>query len=128
MVELRRARNDLNRLAWIRQPRNRRARDRRKRRSPEFAAWLAIQLRGRVCARWKSFSVFYFDNGPRPSWRHLFCRRYQPPVRAGQCPMAGWANVSAATTDRADTLMPLIASAFASYSAAHPRYRFGHDD
>ena len=36
--------------------------------------------------------------------------------------------VSAATTDRADTLTPLIASAFASYSTAHPRYRFGHDD
>jgi hypothetical protein len=30
--------------------------------------------------------------------------------------------------DRADTLMPLLASAFASYSVAHPRYRFGHDD
>jgi hypothetical protein len=42
--------------------------------------------------------------------------------------MAGCEVVSTATTDGADTLMLLIASAFASYSAAHLRYRFGHDD
>jgi hypothetical protein len=47
---------------------------RRGRRSPEFATWLAIQLRGRVCERWKSFSVFYADVGKRPTWRHLVIR------------------------------------------------------
>jgi hypothetical protein len=54
-------------------------------------------------------------------------RRYQRRVRTGQRPMASCEVVPAAT-ERADTSMPLIASAFASYSAAHPRYRFGHDD
>jgi hypothetical protein len=45
-----------------------------RRRSPVFAAWLAIQTRGRVCRRWRSFPCFYFDVGPRPSWRHLLIR------------------------------------------------------
>jgi hypothetical protein len=47
---------------------------RRRRRSPEFSAWLAVLKRGPVCPRWKSFSAFYADNGPRPSWRHLMLR------------------------------------------------------
>ena len=46
---------------------------RRKRRSPVFAAWLAI-MRGPVCARWRSFSNFYSDVHPKPSWRHLLVR------------------------------------------------------
>lgn len=46
----------------------------RRRRSPVFAAWMAIQTRGRVCERWRSFSNFHFDVGPRPSWRHLVIR------------------------------------------------------
>jgi hypothetical protein len=41
---------------------------------PVFAAWLAIRSRGPVCERWRSFSNFYFDVGPRPSWRHLLFR------------------------------------------------------
>jgi hypothetical protein len=44
------------------------------RRSPLFAAWLAIQARGRVCERWRSFANFYRDVGRRPSWRHLLIR------------------------------------------------------
>jgi hypothetical protein len=47
---------------------------RRGRRSPEFAAWLAIRSRGPVCERWRSFANFYFDVGKRPSWRHLLIR------------------------------------------------------
>jgi hypothetical protein len=47
---------------------------RRGRRSPEFATWLAIQLRGRVCERWRSFAQFYADVGKPPSWRHLLIR------------------------------------------------------
>jgi hypothetical protein len=47
---------------------------RRGRRSPIFAAWLAIQSRGRVCQRWRSFSNFYFDVGKPPTWRHLLIR------------------------------------------------------
>jgi hypothetical protein len=47
---------------------------RRKRRSPVFAAWLAIQSRGRVCERWRSFASFYFDVGKPPTWRHLLIR------------------------------------------------------
>jgi hypothetical protein len=47
---------------------------RRRRRSPAFSAWLAIQSRGRVCERWRSFAAFYRDVGARPSWRHLLIR------------------------------------------------------
>jgi hypothetical protein len=47
---------------------------RRRRRSPVFALWLAIQKRGPVCERWRSFSNFYFDVGKPPSWRHLLIR------------------------------------------------------
>jgi hypothetical protein len=47
---------------------------RRRRRSPVFSTWLAIQRRGSVCQRWRSFSNFYFDVGKRPSWRHLLIR------------------------------------------------------
>jgi hypothetical protein len=47
---------------------------RRKRRSPEFAAWLAIQSRGRVCRRWASFGQFYADVGKRPTWQCLLIR------------------------------------------------------
>jgi hypothetical protein len=39
-----------------------------------MSAWLAIQSRGPVCARWRSFVKFYRDVGPRPSWRHLLIR------------------------------------------------------
>jgi len=46
----------------------------RGRRSPLFNAWLAIQRRGRVCERWRSFSNFYFDVGKRPTWQHLLTR------------------------------------------------------
>jgi hypothetical protein len=45
-----------------------------RRSSPVFAAWLAIQSRGPVCRRWRSFSNFYRDVGPPPSWRHLLIR------------------------------------------------------
>jgi hypothetical protein len=47
---------------------------RRRRGSPIFSAWLAIQSRGRVCQRWKSFAAFYRDVSPPPSWRHLLIR------------------------------------------------------
>jgi hypothetical protein len=52
---------------------------------------------------WRSFSNFYFDVGKRPSWRHLLIRddpagEFSP----GNAPMAGWAKVSTAATDRAD--------------------------
>jgi hypothetical protein len=47
---------------------------RRKRRSPEFSAWLAITKSGAVGARWRSFSNFYADVGKRPTWRHLLIR------------------------------------------------------
>ena len=92
-----------------------------------FAAWLAIQARGMRALE----IIFRFL--PRCAPETIVAAladapRCQPRVFAEQCPMAGREVVSAATTDRADTLMPLIASAFASYSAAHPRYRFGHDD
>ena len=110
------------------QSEHRRTKARHGRHSPVFAAWLAIQARGRVCVRWKSFSVFYCDVHPKPSCGTAGPPRCQPRMFADQCPMAGREVVSAATTDRADMLIPLIASAFASYSAAHPRYRFGHDD
>jgi hypothetical protein len=77
----------------------------------------------------RSFAQPYADVGKRPMWRHLLIRtNASGEFFARQCPLAGCEVVSAATTDSADTLMPLIASAFASYSAAHPRYRFGHDD
>jgi hypothetical protein len=51
-----------------------RAKVRRKRRSPVFAAWLAILSRGRVCERWRSFGNFYADVGNQPTWRHLLIR------------------------------------------------------
>jgi len=41
---------------------------------PAFAAWLAIRSRGPICERRGSFSNFYADVGPRPSWRHLLVR------------------------------------------------------
>jgi hypothetical protein len=47
---------------------------RRRRRSPIFGLWLAIQARGPVCERWRSFGNFYRDVGKRPSWRHLLIR------------------------------------------------------
>ena len=47
---------------------------RRGRRSPLFHTWLALAKRGPVSARWKSFSVFYSDVHPKPSWRHLLVR------------------------------------------------------
>jgi hypothetical protein len=37
---------------------------RRRRRSPIFGLWLALQGRGPMCARWRSFSNFYFDVSP----------------------------------------------------------------
>jgi hypothetical protein len=39
-----------------------------------FALWRAIQSRGPICQRWRSFPCFYFDVGKRPSWRHLLIR------------------------------------------------------
>ena len=57
------------------QSEHRRTKARHGRHSPVFAAWLAIQARGRVCVRWKSFSVFYCDVHPKPSWRHWRVRR-----------------------------------------------------
>jgi hypothetical protein len=47
---------------------------RRARRSPVFSAWLAIQSKGRVCERWRSFANFYADVGKRPTWRHSLLR------------------------------------------------------
>jgi hypothetical protein len=41
---------------------------------PVVLTWFAIQRRGRVCRRWRSFANFYRDVGPRPSWRHLLIR------------------------------------------------------
>jgi hypothetical protein len=41
---------------------------------PAVLAWFAIQQRGPVCRRWRSFANFYSDVGPRPSWRHLLIR------------------------------------------------------
>jgi hypothetical protein len=54
--------------------RTRRTSARRKHRSFEFSTWLAIQSRGPVCERWRSFGTFYRDVHPRPSWRHLLIR------------------------------------------------------
>ena len=45
-----------------------------RRRSPIFGLWLAIQARGPVCERWRSFGAFYADVSPKPSWRHLLAR------------------------------------------------------
>jgi hypothetical protein len=39
-----------------------------------FAMWLAIQRRGPVCERWRSFGNFYRDVHPKPTWRHLLVR------------------------------------------------------
>jgi hypothetical protein len=39
-----------------------------------FALWLAIQARGPVCERWRSFGNFYRDVHLRPTWRHLLIR------------------------------------------------------
>jgi len=47
---------------------------RRGRRSPIFNLWLAIQARGPVAKRWRSFPKFYSDVHPKPSWRHLLVR------------------------------------------------------
>jgi hypothetical protein len=47
---------------------------RRRRRTPEFSAWLAALARGPVCERWRSFSNFYRDTGRRPTWAHLLIR------------------------------------------------------
>lgn len=63
----------------------RRTSPRRGRRSPIFAAWLA---RGPVCARWASFSNFYRDLGPRPTWRHLHIR--DDPTGAFELGNARW--------------------------------------
>jgi hypothetical protein len=41
---------------------------------PEFAAWIAIRSRDPANEVWCSFVDFYFDVGPRPSWRHLLIR------------------------------------------------------
>ena len=51
------------------------------------------------------------------TWRHLLIR---DDPGAGQCPMATWAEVSAAAADRAVTLMPQSVSGCVSfrYSAA----------
>ena len=38
-----------------------RAKVRRRRRSPMFALWLALQRHGPMCARWQSFGTFYRD-------------------------------------------------------------------
>jgi hypothetical protein len=38
----------------------------RRRMSPEFRLWLAIQLRGTLSGRWTSFGTFYRDVGKRP--------------------------------------------------------------
>ena len=54
--------------------RARRTSARRRRRSPMFAMWLAIQKRGPVCERWRDFGTFFRDVSPRPSWRHLLVR------------------------------------------------------
>ncbi|MET3970822.1 hypothetical protein [Bradyrhizobium sp. S3.9.1] len=39
-----------------------------------FDLWLALQRRGPVCERWRSFGTFYRDVSPKPSWRHLLIR------------------------------------------------------
>jgi hypothetical protein len=53
-----------------------------------FSTWLAIQRRGPVCERWRSFSNFYFDVGKRASWRHLLIR--DDPTREFRPGNAGW--------------------------------------
>ena len=47
---------------------------RRKEPSPEFATWVAIQKRGPLCKRWRSFANFKRDVGAKPSWAHLLIR------------------------------------------------------
>ncbi len=65
----------------------RRAKVRRRRRSPVFAAWLAV-TKGPCCARWRNFPAFYADIGPRPSWAHLVVRSdTSRPFEPGN---AGW--------------------------------------
>jgi hypothetical protein len=49
-------------------------RARRRRRTPMFAMWLAIQRRGPVCERWRSFGNFYRDVHPKPTCWHLLVR------------------------------------------------------
>ena len=56
--------------------------------SPVFGAWLAIQRRGRVCERWRSFPNFYADVGKRPRWRHLLLR--DDPTGSFEPGNAGW--------------------------------------
>jgi hypothetical protein len=53
-----------------------------------FAMWLAIQSRGPVCERWRSFGNFYADVGNKPSWRHLLIR--DDPTGAFEPGNAGW--------------------------------------
>jgi hypothetical protein len=76
---------------------------------PEFSAWIAIRSRD-PNEVWCSFVEFYLDVGKRPTWRHLVIRtdpagEFSP----DNCRMAGCEMVSAATTDRGDTLMRLTA-------------------
>jgi len=42
--------------------------------SPLFSTWTAIKLRGPICKRCLEYPNFYFDVGPKPSWRHLLLR------------------------------------------------------
>jgi hypothetical protein len=57
-----------------RKPRIELTRAQRSGQPPVFLTWLAIQQRGPLCKRWRSFPNFFRDVGNRPTWRHIFTR------------------------------------------------------